>query len=159
MIDGRTKELLLQGPSVCMGYANHIEQLKEGNKNQRVLHTGDVAYIDEEGCIYLKGRLTRYAKVLGKRLNFDDIENYLGDKFSGAEFACMGKDDDISVFYRTENGIMDKEIKNLLDRNMKIPKKFISCFCIKELPRNEAGKIRYMELEKLKDEGKDTGNL
>ena len=52
MIDGRTKELLLQGPSVCMGYANHIEQLKEGNKNQRVLHTGDVAYIDEEGCIY-----------------------------------------------------------------------------------------------------------
>ena len=43
-----------------------------------------------------------------KRLNLIDIENYLGDKFSGAEFACMGKDDDISVFYRTENGIMDK---------------------------------------------------
>lgn len=159
MIDGRTEELLLQGPSVCMGYANYIEQLEEGDKNQRILHTGDVAYIDKEGCIYLKGRLTRYVKVLGKRLNFDDIENYLGDKFSDAEFACTGKDDDISVFYRTENGIMDKEIKNLLDRNMKIPKKFISCFWLKELPRNEVGKIRYMELENLKYEGKDTGNV
>ena len=45
--------------------------------------------------------------------------------------------------------MMEKEIKRLLDQNMKIPGRFVVCLCLKKILRNYSGKILYGELEKL----------
>ena len=157
-ISSQTNELILKGETVCMGYANTREELAEGDMNHGILRTGDVAYMDEDKCIYLRGRLTRYVKILGKRVSLDDVEKYLDKKFSEAEFVCTGKDEQLSVYFTerkkdvyVENTDIlleiEKEAPKLLDQNMKIPRKFIACKYIKEIPRNLAGKIMYTVLE------------
>lgn len=147
MVDKETCELIVQGKSVCMGYAYNIEQLAEGDVNQGILHTGDKAYIDQDGYIYLCGRMTRYVKILGKRIGLDDIEKYLEKIFAGIEFACSGKDDHISIFYTDRKYNLTKKVPVLLDRKMKIPQKFVSCTYLEKIPRNKRGKVMYADLE------------
>lgn len=148
----KTKELVLKGKMISMGYVKNIIQLAEGDINHSLLHTGDTGYIDDEGCIYLQGRLTRYVKVLGKRVSLDELEYYLASKVENSEFACVGNDDNIFVFCTNNSkNIMDKVLA-ALDQEIKIPKKFVFCKYIKEIPKNNAGKIRYAELKELKRE-------
>ena len=90
------------------------------------MRTGDVADMDEDGCIYLKGRLTRYVKVLEKRISLDDMENYLNNKYADIEFACTGEDNGIRIFYTEGKEDLKEEITAMLDRNLKIPGRFVS---------------------------------
>ncbi len=153
------EELLVKSKSVCMGYANTIEELANGDINQGIIYTGDKAWIDEDGCIYLKGRLTRYIKILGKRVNLDDIEEYLRNKFPSREFACIGSDNFIVVFFTGLEENLDKEVSVILDRYMRIPQKFIFCMSLKELPRSNTGKILYTKLEELRIGKTGIGNM
>lgn len=150
MLDSSTEELMVKSKSVCMGYADNAEQLAEGDVNHGILHTGDMACIDQNGYIYLRGRLTRFIKILGKRVSLDEVESYLTDKFPNVEFACIGTDDNITVFHTETGKEPDKTILALLDRNMKLPSRFVSCVAVKEIPRNHSGKVSYVELESLK---------
>ncbi len=150
LIDSSTEELVLRSKDIInLGYANQIEQLAYADIEKESLHTGDIACIDNKGCICLKGRMTRYVKVLGKRVSLDDIENYLKNKNPNIEFACVGVDDSLFVFHTSFDSMMEKEIKRLLDQNMKIPGRFVVCLCLKKILRNYSGKILYGELEKL----------
>lgn len=158
-IDHKTDELLIKGPSVCMGYAGNQKQLAEGGRNQGILRTGDTAYVDREGCVYLKGRISRYIKILGKRISMDDIENYLSDKIPGTLFACTGTDDCLLIFYDCQEQNQNKDIQRILDFKMGIPKKLVTCIHLKEIPKNRAGKTMYAELEKMADGKTDTRNL
>lgn len=152
-------ELLVESKSVCMGYANTVEQIADGDENHGIISTGDKAWVDKDGCIYLRGRLTRYIKILGKRTSLDDIEEYLKNKFSGGEFACIGSDNYIVVFFTGEEESLDRKIPIILDRCMRIPQKFVSCMPLKKLPRGDTGKIIYKMLEELGDEKTDIGNM
>lgn len=147
ILENETKEMLIKSKSVCMGYASYRSQLEEGDVNHGLLHTGDVASIDCEGYIYLQGRLKRYVKVLGKRVSLDDIGNYLDNKYENIEFACIGTDDNIVIYHTGPQDGIEEKIRKLLDKNMNIPFKFVSCRYIKELPRNESGKIAYARLK------------
>lgn len=158
-IDRKTGELIIQSKSVCMGYVERKEQLADGDVNQGILHTGDVADIDNEGYIYLRGRLKRYVKILGKRISLDDMADYLERKYKNAEFACTGTDDNIVVYHTGTDDDMEKEIRNLLDRSLKIPSRFVSCLYISEIPRNSSGKIAYAKLKEFGSERKNNGAL
>jgi len=56
-------EICMQGPHIMLGYygnPNETQQmLKKHTGNQLWLHSGDLGSIDEDGCIYIKGRLKR----------------------------------------------------------------------------------------------------
>lgn len=150
VIDPVTGELLLESRDIIsLGYANSSEQLADCDMEQRSLHTGDVVCTDDTGCIYLKGRMTRYVKILGKRVSLDDIENYLKNKSPDIEFACVGVEETLFIFHTSPDNKLNKEIIRLLDYNMKIPGKFIVCLYLKKIPRNNSGKILYAELGKL----------
>ena len=150
-IDSDTGELIIKSKSVCMGYANGWKDLANGDENFGIMHTGDVAHIDEDGCIYLHGRLTRYVKILDKRVSLEDLEQYLYNEFSDAEFACVGEDNHVVIGYTGADRNRDDMIKTLLDRSMKIPKKMIACYWIEEIPRYNTGKVNYKKIEEMAD--------
>lgn len=157
LLDQETDEMLIKSKSVCMGYAYGKEDLAGGDVNQGILHTGDVVSIERDGYIYLRGRLKRYVKILGKRVSLDDLSDQLSDRYPNVGFACTGEDDHILI-YHTDPGIKaDEEIRNLLDQYLKIPAKLIACIYLEEIPRNQAGKIAYDRLNGLgeKDKGKN----
>lgn len=144
-----TQELLIRSRDIIsLGYADRFGHLASGIEEEE-LHTGDVASIDDTGCIYLKGRITRYVKILGKRVSMDDIENYLKNKNPDIEFACVGVEDSLFIFHTSHIEKIDKEMVRLLGRNMNIPGKFVYCLYLEKIPRNNSGKILYAKLEKL----------
>lgn len=147
-----TGELIIKSKSICMGYANCREDLAKGDVNQGIMHTGDIAYIDEDECIYLRGRITRYVKILDKRVSLDDLELYLDKEYPDVEFACAGRDNHIVIGYTGTELDRANAIKILLDQSMKIPKKWITCFWMVEIPRYNTGKVNYKKIEEMADE-------
>lgn len=144
-------ELVYKGANVCMGYAESLADLSLGDENHGILLTGDIARRDMDGFYYITGRKKRFVKVWGNRCNLDGIEQLLKGKVS--ECACVGEDDSISVFV-TEQGIETK-IAQWLAEKTKLHVSAFHVWYIKEIPKNNSGKILYVELMRQNNEDKD----
>jgi len=72
-------ELLVRGPNIMRGYYKNPERTREVLDDEGWLHTGDLAYIDEEGWIYIKGRRKSLIVLAsGKNIYPEEIEWELG---------------------------------------------------------------------------------
>lgn len=138
-------ELIYYGPNVTMGYAYDRASLSVGDENHGRLETGDIACRDEDGFYYITGRKKRFLKLLGKRVSLDETENLLKQAFAGAEFACVGTDDKMQVFY-SGNGVNPQEVVGFLSNQLSLFRKNFQIHQIAEIPRNASGKVLYSEL-------------
>lgn len=132
-------ELIYEGPNVCMGYAECIEDLAKGDENYGVLHTGDVARYDSDGYFYITGRLKRFVKVWGNRCNLDATEQLL--KAITTNCACVGVDDKITIFVTQEG--LDEKIKNYLVDKTGLNSRAFEIRTIPEIPTLPSGKLDY----------------
>jgi long-chain acyl-CoA synthetase len=89
-------ELMYEGPNVMLGYALQREDLALGDEQHGRLATGDLASVDEDGFFYLHGRLKRFVKVQGNRINLDDIEQRLEAELQ-TSVAVLGSDDALRI--------------------------------------------------------------
>lgn len=144
-VSPETGELIFYGSSVSLGYATCAEDLIRGDDNHGVLHTGDLAVMDEKGAIYLQGRIRRFIKMAGVRINLDDIEQLVTGGFPQIACACSGKDNDLHIFV---TGKPDPtQIKRLVARKLNVSHILIQVIDCDQLPRKSNGKIDYQELE------------
>lgn len=141
-IDG---ELVYTGPNVSLGYAECLEDLAKGDENHGILHTGDIACRDEDGYYYITGRMKRYLKIYGNRVNLDATEQLVKAVITSC--ACVGVDDKLTVFI-TEAG-REEEIRSLLVKKTGLNARAFTVRVITSLPKNTSGKIQYTELSRL----------
>ncbi len=141
-VDG---ELIYEGPNVCMGYAECIEDLAKGDENHGVLHTGDVARFDNDGYFYITGRMKRFVKVWGNRCNLDATEQLV--KSITTSCACVGVDDKITIFV-TEEGLEEK-IKNYLCDKTGLNIRAFEVRVIDAIPVKSSGKIDYQLMQAM----------
>ncbi len=135
-------ELVYMGENVCMGYAETLDDLSKGDENHGILHTGDIARMDKDGFYYITGRMKRFVKVWGNRVNLDAIEQMI--KPIATDCACVGVDDRITVYITEEQKI--QKVKSYLSEKTGLN---IQAFCIKvirEIPKKVSGKIDYLSL-------------
>ena len=132
-----------EGKNVTMGYALKREDLNLGDERKGFLATGDIAYRDEDGFFFIKGRLGRFLKLFGNRIGLDESEHILKSHIS-CDCACTGTDDKIIV-YLTEEMQKEKALKILIE-TIKVPANVIEMRVIDKLPKNEAGKTLYSKL-------------
>ena len=137
-------ELFYQGANVSLGYAEKREDLARADTRLGVLETGDLASFDEDGFFKIVGRKKRFLKVFGNRVNLDELEQLLHS--AGYQAACAGFDDNVLIFI--EQGDVS-EIKAFVSSQVGLNKSAFDVRSIKKIPRNEAGKILYSELEAL----------
>lgn len=141
-------ELYIESPTVCMGYALDYRDLGKGDINKGIIATGDLASIDEDGYIFLKGRIRRFVKILGNRIGLDELEGLLRANFPGHEFACTGENDELNVFFKRIDGYdFEGLCKKVLFKKADIPFSMVHCHCIEEFPRSSAGKVLYSALD------------
>lgn len=138
-------ELIYEGPNVCMGYAECIEDLAKGDENNGVLHTGDVARFDGDGYFYITGRMKRFVKVWGNRCNLDATEQLV--KAITTSCACVGVDDKITVFV-THEGLDEKILSYLVDKTGLNVRAF-DVRVIPEIPTLPSGKLDYQTMQKM----------
>ncbi len=143
-----TGELIYEGPNVTLGYAECGEDLIKGDERHGVLETGDMAKRDEDGYYYIVGRKKRFLKIYGNRVNLDEVDRLIKEKFH-IEAASAGIDDHMIIFITDES--FSAEIKNYVSSTTKLNPAAFRVAVIEEIPKNDSGKVRYTELEKHYD--------
>lgn len=136
-------ELVYRGANVMMGYAECLDDLAKGDELGGVLHTGDTAKVDEDGYFTITGRLKRFIKLFGLRINLDDVEKKLEEKFH-IPLACTGSDDKLIVAIEQEKYVeaVKQEIEALYHLHE-------TAYKVKVLPipHFANGKTDYMKLK------------
>jgi long-chain acyl-CoA synthetase len=140
-----TGELVYRGKNVCMGYAESYRDLCRGDDFGGVLRTGDLARRDGEGDYHIIGRKKRFLKIFGHRINLLDVEQMLSSL--DYDVACGGRDDLLLVYLVKPETGGPQRIKEKLVAELKVAPGAVKIFGVSELPRNEAGKIQYAQLE------------
>lgn len=141
-----TGELRYRGANVTLGYATCGADLIKGDEFRGVLETGDMAQVDEDGYYFVVGRKKRFVKLFGNRVNLDEAERMLKTRFPQTEVACAGRDDHLTLF-ATDGALLPQMRAYLAEKTGLNSSGFVP-IAVPEIPKNEAGKIRYQELEK-----------
>lgn len=141
-----TGELVYEGPNVTMGYAECGEDLLKGDERGGVLNTGDMAKMDKDGFYYIVGRKKRFLKIYGNRVNLDEVDHLIKERFNFMDCASAGVDDHMYIFVTNED-VMD-EVKTYIFEKTKLNPGAFNIIKLDVIPKNDAGKILYRELEK-----------
>ena len=135
-------ELVYTGPNVMLGYAECKADLNRGNDNNNRLYTGDIALFDNQGFYFIVGRIKRFIKLFGNRINLDELERILLD--FGVQSACKGKDNALEVYILKPE---DKDlVKELLAKKLRIHFSVFDIRIIENIPKNASGKTLYSKL-------------
>ena len=140
-----TGELRYRGENVTLGYATCAADLAKGDERDGVLDTGDMAQVDEDGYYTIVGRKKRFLKLFGNRVNLDEIEQLLKARFPHADVACAGRDDRLMLF-ATDEALLPVMRTYLAEKTGLNPSGFVTR-ALDAIPKNEAGKTLYKELE------------
>ena len=133
-----TGEMVYRGENVTMGYANSREDLLKGDENHGVMHTGDLAHRDADGCYFIVGRLKRFLKIFGLRIGLDEVENLIKSEY-GIDCYCKGNDEKLVVLV-TKQDVVEK-LPAFIEEKTHLFHKNIEIQLVEAILRNEAGKV------------------
>ncbi|MCR5788664.1 MAG: AMP-binding protein [Lachnospiraceae bacterium] len=124
-------EIQVRSPYVMQGYYNEPELTKEAFTEDGWLRTGDIGYMDEEGFLYLTGRLKNLIILTnGENVAPEELESVLVAEPLISEILVFGEDDIIKceVFpdyaYAQNAGVknVELEIEEIIKAfNQKLP--------------------------------------
>lgn len=141
-----TNELLYTGPNVFGGYATTAADLASFERLP-VLHTGDVAVCDADGYYYITGRLKRFVKLFGTRINLDEVEAILKQETAGETFACIGIEDKQLMVFHRQATLDDGTIRSLLARKLGLHPTAFKVQKVDDFPLTPNGKLDYTALQ------------
>lgn len=139
-------EVIFEGENVAMGYANSYKDLNRDYDNQGILKTGDIAYYDDDGFLYISGRKKRFVKICGKRLGLDSIETYISEQY-GYEMECAVVGDDTKIYVVINKDVCDA-LKRQLMQYYHIHKDVLRVFYMQDIPKTISGKKDYNKIMK-----------
>lgn len=133
-----TGEMVYRGENVTMGYAYEPADLLKGDENHGVMHTGDLARRDADGCYFIVGRLKRFLKIFGLRIGLDEVELMVKSEFN-TDCVCSGTDEMLTVTV-TNAAIVD-QVAAFIEEKTHLFHKNIEVLAVSAIERNEAGKV------------------
>ena len=136
-------EMCYRGRNVTLGYAHTRADLALGDERHGFIHTGDLAYRDDDGCYYIVGRLSRFLKLYGQRIGLDECEQIV-QGIVGSECACVGTDQQLIVYIT--DATRSAEVSEALIAATRLPATSFQLRVIDRIPKNEAGKKLYQQL-------------
>ena len=131
-------EMVYRGENVTLGYANSQEDLLKGDENHGVMHTGDLARRDADGCYFIIGRLKRFLKIYGLRIGLDEVEGLIKTEFNTD---CYCKGDDKKLIVLVTDAKLKEVLPSFIEEKTHLFHQRIEVQVVKEILRNEAGKV------------------
>lgn len=136
-----------RGPNAMLGYATSEDDLSRGDELGGVLDTGDVGRIDAQGNLFITGRSSRIAKILGTRISLDDVERSLS---AHTVVAVTSNEDtalDIHVVGEASSALV--ELIDACSATLRIPRHLFRLKRVEALPLTPSGKILYAKLNEV----------
>ena len=140
---GTQGEIIYRGPNVMLGYASSREDLAGGDVLNGILRTGDLGYLDEDGFLFITGRLKRVAKLFGARVNLDEVEALMATL--GA-VAAVGGSDKLHIHHQNVEDQDVKAARKALSRTLKVPAAALVMHYERHFPLMASGKVDYRNL-------------
>jgi acyl-CoA synthetase (AMP-forming)/AMP-acid ligase II len=91
---GERGELLVRGPNVTSGYLNRPEETRDLVDAEGWLHTGDIAYVDGDGFLFIVDRAKELIKYKGYQVAPATLEGVLAAHPAVADAAVIGVPDE-----------------------------------------------------------------
>jgi acyl-CoA synthetase (AMP-forming)/AMP-acid ligase II len=133
-------EVVYRGPNVMMGYAESGADLVKGDELGGVLRTGDLGRLDDEGFLFITGRIKRMGKVFGVRINLDDVERNF-------PVAAVAGDDKLHVFAEGISGDDARALRTKIAEWLGSHFTGVHVRSVEALPLLPNGKTDYRALE------------
>ena len=153
---GVAGELMIRGENVTKGYYKNAEATQDALEPDGWLHTGDVAYCDEDGFYFITGRIKELIIKGGENIAPREIDEALYDHpavLEAAGFAMpdtrYGQEVMACVALKPGTSCTETELSELIERklgNFKSPKRI---FFLNELPKGPSGKIQRLKLPEI----------
>ncbi|MFJ7268778.1 AMP-binding protein [Streptomyces sp. NPDC099050] len=150
--DENTGELVYSGPNVMLGYARAPEDLALGRTVDE-LHTGDIARRTPEGLYEIVGRSSRFAKILGLRIDPGQVEGMLARH--GVTALCTGDDETLRVVAVGAHDSEARRIAGLVANDCGLPGRAVRVRILADLPRLPTGKPDYRAVRELSHQAPD----
>ncbi|WP_418959597.1 AMP-binding protein [Streptomyces tritici] len=139
-------ELVYSGPNVMLGYARTPDDLALG-RTVDVLRTGDLARRTEDGLYEIVGRRSRFLKILGLRIDPQQVESML--ERHGVRALCAGDDERLVVAAVRRPGWDVRRIRRRITEECGLPARAVDVHLADELPRLGNGKPDYTAVRAL----------
>ncbi len=130
-------ELVYAGDNVMLGYAETPADLALG-RTVSELRTGDLARIADDGLVEVVGRRSRFAKVLGVRLDLDRVEDRLEQ--AGVHGRAVEHDGRLAVFVTRH---LDVDRVRVVAAGAGVPRHLADVHVVDVLPSTASGKPDY----------------
>lgn len=153
---GESGELCTRGYSVMLKYWNDPERTKQSLDEERWMHTGDLASMDEEGYITITGRIKDLIIRGGENISPKWIEDFLYTHPKIVDVQVIGVPserfgEEVMAWVKLHPGVeaTGEELRAFCDQKIahyRIPKywKFVDSF-----PMTISGKIRKVEMREI----------
>jgi acyl-CoA synthetase (AMP-forming)/AMP-acid ligase II len=148
-----TGELWFKGPNVMAGYLNNENATKETIDDNGWLHTGDLAQVDANGCVYIVDRLKELIKYKGYQVPPAELEAVLLSHPSIADAAVVGVADAEGeevpkAFVVKQSGaeLSEDEVMEFVAGQVAPYKKVRQVEFIDAIPKSASGKILRKDL-------------
>jgi acyl-[acyl-carrier-protein]-phospholipid O-acyltransferase / long-chain-fatty-acid--[acyl-carrier-protein] ligase len=147
----------LRGSNIFEGYLNQAEKTASVMKNGWFM-TGDIGRLDEDGFLYIEGRLSRFSKIGGEMVPHETVEDLINKALGHAEderrIAIVGVPDEAkgeALILLSSNPDIDlQQLRGALTEQgipaLWIPKKVVD---VSEIPILASGKLDIKGCEDL----------
>lgn len=170
-------EICFAGPTLMLGYYNNVYEtdsvIKTHADGQRWLHTGDLGYMDENGVLYVTGRIKRIFMTKGIDGNIskifpDRIENVISQYKAVDVCSVIAVPDETRINYPVAFVALNHAYsvsEQITIEIIRMCKEQLPGYMVPEtivyrddLPRTNRGKVDYRSLEK-EYENKDNNDV
>lgn len=144
---GREGELWVKGPQVMKGYLNNDKATKETLTEDGWLKTGDIAYIDDDGYMFIMDRLKELIKFKGFQVAPAELEANLVTHAQITDAAVIGIPDDeagelpIAFVVTTNPALALEDIQAHMAKTLSKYKLVQRVTLVDEIPKSASGKI------------------
>ncbi|KAG9744696.1 putative 4-coumarate-CoA ligase, partial [Aureobasidium melanogenum] len=145
---GQRGEFWVRGPNVMKGYWNKPDATKDTLTEDGWLKTGDVAYLDEEGHLFIVDRIKELIKVKGNQVAPAELEALLLDHPAITDVGVVGvtiKGEELPRAYvvkRADQKVEVQDIHEFMNSRVARHKRLAGGIVFLDaIPKNPSGKI------------------
>ncbi len=148
-------QLCIEGTGLSLGYLKDEEGTKNKYKDHplkpgvKLLFTGDIVSINEEGKVVFKTRKDFMVKMMGHRIELGEIETVACSLDDTMQCACVFDKEHERIIMAYVGKLKEKELKKLLKNKLPvhmIPREFVR---MEKLPLNPSNKIDRLKLQEI----------
>nr|ABY21311.1 4-coumarate:coenzyme A ligase 4 [Physcomitrium readeri] len=146
-------EICIRGPQVMKGYLNNPEATANTIDKDGFLHTGDVAFIDEDEEMFIVDRVKEIIKFKGFQVPPAELEALMLSNEGIQDAAVVSRKDDVAgevpvafVVRQAGSTISEEEVKDYVAKQVVFYKKIHNVYFVDSIPKFPSGKILRKDL-------------